>query len=468
MKRIMTVILALALLLSICGCTPTGQETPEGLQVGYAREEIMPEGQVPLAGHGNSANRISNGVLDILYATCIAFTEGDETVLMITQDLLRSTYSWSDAAREKITAATGVPGDHIMFCATHTHSAPDIGSSDARISAYKEIYMKAMVSAAQAALADRASTTLYGSKVETEGVTFVRHYLMNDGTYAGSNFGDWSSGIVDHATEGDPEMVLVKMEREGDKQDILLMNFQSHPTKVGDTTANGISADFIGAARSAFEEQTDMLFAYFTGAAGNQVNTSRIDSENSEFNYDHKSYGKELAKLAVEAMSGMTKIEGSGIKTATVDFEYACDRTGLEKLTEAKEVAALFDSTGNLTTANELAKKYGFSSVYEARGVVAHSNKPDSDTMELNALYVAGVAFVTAPYEMFSGTALQIKGGSPFDYTVVCSCANNMSDYIPTMEAYDYGCYESYTAHFARGAAEASGEKLVELLQSLQ
>ena len=49
--------------------------------VGYARTDITPSESVPLAGYGNTMQRLSQGVLDPLYATCIAITAGENTLL---------------------------------------------------------------------------------------------------------------------------------------------------------------------------------------------------------------------------------------------------------------------------------------------------------------------------------------------------------------------------------------------------
>lgn len=474
MKKVISIILALVLVLGLCACQGSGDQgqqggsaTAEGLQVGYAREKILPLDSVPLGGYGNSDNRISTGFLDYPYATCVAFTEGEDTVLLISTDLLRTSTSWTNTARDQINAATGIPQQNIQIAATHTHSSPDIGNNHAGIAAYKDLYMAAMVKIAQEALADQAPAKLYTGKVQTEGLNFVRHYKLSDGSYGGDNFGDFSTNTIEgHATEGDPEMVLVKMEREGDKKDIMLMNFQAHPCFTGGSKETNISADFIGSTRDAFEKATGMQFIYFTGAAGNQNTTSRISSENHHLSLQE--YGEKLSSLAIEAMPTMTAVEGEGVRCTQLQYEYASHREGQEKLTEAKEVAALFSQTGDTNTANAMAKQYGFHSVYQCRGIVASAGYPATGTMELNAVNVAGIGFVTAPYEMFSNTALYIKEKSPYDTTVVITCATEMVSYFPTAEAYDYGCYESFTARYAKGCAEDSAAQLISMLESLK
>ena len=83
MKKLIVIALVLALTLSLWACGESGgatePEAPKGLQMGYARESYMPDGQVNLAGSGNNAHRVSVGYMDILYATCIAVSEGDDS-----------------------------------------------------------------------------------------------------------------------------------------------------------------------------------------------------------------------------------------------------------------------------------------------------------------------------------------------------------------------------------------------------
>lgn len=470
MKRIITFFLTMALVLGLCACGGNGGSSGEegsalgeGLNVGFGREKIMPNGSIPLGGYGNSQNRMSTGIVDYLYTTCIAMTEGDETVLLFTQDLVRSYAPWINAVRERITAELGIPGERVMISSTHTHSGPDTNSPDSSITEYLKLYIDAMVTAAKTALEDRAPATLHGTKTELENMTFVRHYLMSDGSYAGSNFGSFSENtIVDHATEADDEMLLVKFDRSDDKQDILLVNWQAHPDHSKELGFDSISADFIGPLRTKLEKESGMQVAYFTGDAGNLNPFSKMASDNHGLSW--KEYGEKLAEYALAALSGLTPIEGDGIKASQVQFEYAMNHANEDKIAQAKEVAAI----GNTDQANALAKQYGLGTYMEAANVLQRVNRPATGTMEFNAFYVAGMAFITAPYEMFSDNGIYIKENSPFDMTLLCTNANDWNSYCATEKAYDYFSYESSAGHFARGCAEAAADKFVEMLKGLQ
>ncbi len=452
----------------LCACGGSeGEKAPEGLQIGYARESIMPEGQVNISGSGNQEHRVSNGFLDILYATCIAISENGNTVLLYSTDTLTAKESWTTTARRSISAATGVPESNIHIGATHTHSGPAVGGSEPLVQEWLPIYMDALVKSAENAIADQAPATLYGKKVQTEQMNFVRHYKMDDGTYAGSNFGDFSKTIIDHASAGDPEMTLIKIDREGDKKDIMLMNFQAHPCYASSESYNALSADYIGAARDAFEKATGLHFIYFLGATGDQNTNSKILSEEGQHNNDRIAYGTKLAQYAIDALPTMTTpIEGSGVKTAQEKMQYKSNKYGQDRLVDARKVTDMFDKDGNASAATAYAKTLGFHSVYECRGIVSSANRPEISQMTLGTCSFGGVGFVAAPYEMFSKAGMYIKENSPYEFTVISTVTNGYGNYIPSEEAYTYGCYESFTAIYATGTGEAAAEKFVELLNA--
>lgn len=444
------------------------KESAAGLQVGFGRESITPPMSVPLAGYGNTSTRFSESIRDELYTTCMAFTCGEETVLLYTQDLVRSHRPWVLEAREKISQATGVPTNRIMICATHSHSAPDTTSTEPAMGEYKVFYMDAMVRAAVAALADRVSAQLYTATGKTEGINFIRHYILADGTYAGANFGHpGRSPRVCHVSEADPRFRLVKIAREG-KTDILIMNWQAHPCRMPDGSKNKeVSPDFIGPLRKRMEEETGMLFAYFTGASGNVSGESLIEK------YKHglgcEPFGNKVAEYALGVMGRFRKLEADCVRIATLEFEQPVNHDDEHLADKARLVYRKWQETDR-PTANDLAKELGgeITSVYHAGAILARLSRPQTEKMELNAIRIGELAFVTTPFEIFNSLGEYIKANSPFENTMVFSCANAGWSYVPDKASYDFGCYESFISHFARGSGEAAAEKLVEMLGTLR
>ena len=435
------------------------------LQAGYARASITPGDGMNMRGYGNDAHRLSTGALDTLYATCIALRDGDTTILLYSTDLLCADADWTKQAREMLNAELGIPMENIQIGATHSHTAPAVGLEfRPAVAQWKPMYMDALLSTAKQAIADLAPATMYGKKVQTQNQNFVRHYIMEDGTYAGSNFGDWKLAIKGHATDGDREMTLVKFARAGDKKDILLMNWQAHCDMIGGTL---LSADYVGAVREILEAETGMDFIFFLGATGDQNPNSRLPDEKPKQSY--KEYGKELAQWALDALPEITqKIEGEGIASKQETITYRSNKYGQDRLEAAKKATQHFRETGNVKEANAIAKENGFFSVFQCNGIVNCSNYPETGEFTVNVHRIGNLGFVAAPYEMFSECGKYIKKNSPYPYTIVSTVTNGYSNYFPTREAFEYGCYESYTARFDIGVGEDTAAKFVELLKDIQ
>lgn len=464
MKRLIALILTFVIALSLCACGGSGEgNASAGLQVGYAREKIHPEESVPLAGYGQTEKRMSQNALDLLQATCVAFKEGNNTILLFSQDLIRSTSTWVEEVRTQLNQKLGIPKENIMVSATHTHSAPDSTKNLPSIQNYRVLYVKQMVKAGEKAVADLAPATLYGAKTDAD-LNYIRHYKMADGTFAGSNFGSWSSGIVDHARENDPGMQVIKIDREGDKKDIMMVNWQAHPCNTGGVDKLDISADYIAPFRDKIEADTGMHFIYFLGASGDHNATSKMDDHHG---LEHKEYGQKLAQYAIDALPNLQPIEGTGIQNTQLIYEGPVNHDDEHLQAEAQQVKAAYEAGGR-DAGNKVARQLGISSVYHANAILARPNRPATTTMEINTLRVGNLAFITAPIEMFAAHGKYIKDNSPFEFTFICTCSNDAKGYIPTIDAYEYGCYESYTSTFAKGVGEALAEKYVEMLKGLQ
>lgn len=440
------------------------------MNVGYSRVDITPQESVPLGGYGNSSGRMSEKVLDPLYATCIAFVnEAGEKALVYTVDLINAGVTTTTEVRPEISRVTGVPVDHIQVSGTHSHAAPDmLNSAEESIIRYLEFYKERMVQAAVEALADIKPAALHLTRAITERLNFVRHYLMADGTYAGPNFGNHNQPYVGHETDADPEMQLARITREGGK-DIVLCNFGVHQTNTGGQLKHDISADIAGAMRAEYEACDDCHFAYFTAACGNVNPVSNILEENIVPSHDHITHGKKLAEYALKARDSYVPASFGAIRGKAVDCVQAINHTTDHLVPQATEVWSLYTSTNDRALANTLGKeKYGFSSVYQANAIINRSKMPQSDTVTINALTVGDLAFAVAPYEMYDTNGKEIKTGSPFKMTFVLTLGNQQSmGYFPTKLSFEHGGYAPDTCRFKPGIGEDISAAFVKLLGEL-
>ena len=424
MRRIICVFLLLCIVLSLCACSKgEAGKAASGLQVGFGRVSIHTDEKIELSCY--FFERISNGFLDHIQATCVAITGGNgQTVLLYTVDVVGAKDTWTKELRTLVSQETGVPENNILFTGTHTHSGPEIRPADKY---YKDIFKPAIIKAGVDAMADRAPATLQAASFDIEEMNFIRHYKMSDGTVAGDNFGNWDTAeAVENLSKADPEMQLVRAVR-ADKDDVLLVNWQAHPklassqsTNYGRTNTYNMTADYVAPLRDYVEKTAgDIKVAFYLGASGD-VNPldPHIKANQKDEHKTEKSYGNALGMEIVMKLNTM-------------------------KAVEATDVVA------------ESARQ--------------ESNRKTGGTamLPVDAVGVGkSIAFTTFPGEMFNSCGQYVKENSPYDITFVLTVAQEHSGYFPDHACFEYGGYEVTSTKFAEGAGEALSEKMVELLKN--
>lgn len=488
MKKILAFILAAVMLLSLCACNPgtgsndntgaagdttaAGANTDGQLLVGFGKAQIDPTESVPLQGYGSTQERMSNGMVSHMYQIAIAITTPDGTTgIIIASDICTADYQTTLKIREGIEKELGVPKDNVIISAIHQHSACDMGNAQVPSSVrYRdEIFIPGGIEAAKLAMENRAVTTaVQTATVETENMNFVRHYKMEDGSYAGPNFGDNTLTAVEHAGEVDNHMQLVKFVREGqttmdgkEARDILLTNYQGHPLMGTSGKDLNVHSDLIGVYRDEVEESKNCEVIYISGASGNMMFTSQIKDE--KHGNDYKTHGKKLAKLATSKNVEYTDIELTAVKASKMTYTGDCNHDEDHLLEKAEQVWAEYEQTRDST----IFRKNGFESRYHCTLIISHAKLPATKSMDIFAMSFGDLAFVGAPYEMFSEHGMSIKEESPFDMTIVCYIANGSNGYLPTEAAWDFYCYERHNSNFTRGTGSKVAAEFVKMLNGL-
>ena len=440
------------------------------MKLGFYRVDITPAEPVPLTGYSNDDRRISNNVLSNLTATCLAFTDkADSTVLLIQMDALLISAWFDKALREKISEAAGVPYENIIIHANHLHTTPSIGSRHHEsIVRYDDMVLERITECAVQALADRRIvTSAEKAKAYTRGLNFVRHYVLEDGTYKGDNFGDLNpSPYAGHTTEADPEMRLVKFHRVGGK-DVVLANWQSHPHRTGGSLKKDVSADILGVMRDELEEKLGCDAVYFNGGAGNINPTSRIAAENIAG--DYISQGKALARYALDAEGSYTPLELGAVKVCAKNIWEPLNRPDPALLETCIKIRDYWRETNDPKGSIRYANSFGINSQHAAMRFIDRINMKDEGfEYPFTAVAVGDMGFVAVPYEMFDTNAKYVRDNSPFAQTIVASCCDAYFNYVPSAYGYIHGCYETDSTRACPGAGERFACAMVRMLRSLK
>ena len=474
MKKWLSVLLALCLMLSMVACGSSSGDDKQAaategakdqrFRVGYARENITPDHPVGLKGYGNTSDRKHTEVLDYIYLTTVVVTDyQDNTMIMITVDVGSFQEEQASSLAGKAAKVAGIPKENVTVSSTHTHSAPspaDIGSD----------INKAVEKTVEAAMEDREYADMYMGSTQTKGLNFVRHYWMTDGTLVSDNHGDpTGKTYAGHTTEVDEQMQLLKFDRDGDKKDVVMVNWQSHPHITGGFDKYSLSADIIGAFREYLEKDTDCLFAYYQGAAGNINPTSRIPEENANTTNprNYRVHGELLTMHAKQGLESMTLLEPGLIKVHTEQFVGECDHTDGSLASAASQVIAYFDEGHTPVETQRFAEPYGIWSVYHARAINDRASNGKTMNIPITTFTIGQVGFATIPGELFDTIGMTIKEESPCEMTFIMGYCNGSVGYLSSEYAYEYGTYEVDVRTFVKGTPEALGDRHVELLGQL-
>lgn len=465
MRKFLSILLSAVIVLGLCACGGGGGETPETpkqLQIGFGRVNATPSYPVSLHGYGEEALRITSNFTHYIYITCIAARYGEDTILIYTLDIGSLKKGVPALIRQAASEATGIPGENIFFGATHTHSGPSLFYESAANLRYQTEYYQHIGTAGKLAIKDLAEATVSSTQFEIEGMNFVRHYIMNDDSVAGPNFGDLKLGYKGHPTEPDRNMILVKFDRPEGKDDILLVNWSAHPANSTAIGRNIMSPDFIGPLRDKVEKQTGMKVAYFTGASGNVISHSYWKEENHGLEWNK--YGEKLADYAIENLPKLEPVEVNALRHSQQVYEGTVDHTQDHMIVQCREINKVAFTDQNRTLANKMALDLGLTSYYHALKVTTNAGLGETAPLEMNAFAIGPIGFITADYEMFSDASVAIRKDSPFKHTLIM-CTNQT--YMPSDMAFEYGSYESSQTFFIRGTAETMVDEYLKMLNNI-
>ena len=480
MKKISIIILVIAILCSFCSCradisdtllsdapatepsastqSTEAVETEEDIDfyAGYARADITPD-TFPIS---MNSEKKAIRVKDNIYATCVALSDGETTVLIMTLDVRQVSSATFAEMVEEIEKETKIPKENVIISATHNHTAPDHTSTASLNRKWVSKCVSTVKDIAKEAISDLTLTEAYMGRSDSEGLNFVRRYKLADGSYLSG--GSTTQKILEHESKADTEIQLLKFEREG-KKDILMVNWQAHAGHALNTENNVITADFISKFRDDIEKEDDLLFAYYQGAAGNINLHSLITGKQIQNSYS--SVGRKMAQKCIAALDSLEKVKIGKIKVLSSYYTATVD-TARYYRAEALYTSNDFDPV-------RLAN-YGFTSksdvvwTYVCSAYRLHNGKDGVLDIPISAVSMGDVGFVSAPYEMFDANGVQIKEGSNFKMTFVCAYANGDYGYIPSSLAHSHGGYEVFSCCFVQGTGEALADKMISMLNELQ
>lgn len=453
MFRLISTGAAIALMAISLNCAAgrlAGGEEAESLRVGAAAVDLVADDSMVIGG-SIGPGRVKGQEGQLRAAAVVIQGAPNQTrlalvacdVLMVERDIL-------DAACRQIQQHTGIPFDHILINATHTHHAPTTVTVHGyeRDEKFSKQLQQAIVDAvvqADKELADGATAHFKLSEETTIGQN--SRMLLADGQiyWIGSR-----DDFVRPTGPFDPALpVLAFRDRSGGLQ-ALLFNHSTHT--IGTRMPGTRSPSFYGLAAQELEEQLGGTVMFLEGASGSTHNLSLRTPEMVE-----------RLKLAIGSALDDT-VPLSDVRLASIKREITVKIREFDEQHEDEAVRTYCEKR-----APERAD-YVISVFRNMRQQLADRQGQTRQTW-VQAMRIGDVAVVGVPGEYFTKLGLDIKRQSPFRNTIVAELANDWVGYIPDEEAYDLGGYQVWTglhSYVARGTGEQIVEEAVQLLHELK
>jgi neutral ceramidase len=436
------------------------------LMIGSAAVKITPPIGIPMAGQYFERNALS--IHDDLFAKTIVIEKNGVKVAIVTCDLVDISNQLVSDARMLAEKSTGIPAEHIMISATHTHTGPVIPSPgninvpQGKIPEILSIYISKLAGLIAESI-KKANDDLQPANISfglghEESISFNRRFYMTDGT-VGWNPGKLNPMIIKPAGPIDPDVSVLYAESSEGTPISTYVNFALHLDIAGGL---GISADMPYTLSKILNEvkSPEMTILFAQGCSGN-INHVNVNSKEPQSGYaEAERIG---TVLAAEVIKTYTKLKPFGIeqisvKSETVQLPLA--EISKNDLAWAIEIASKFGKAGAAPFL-DMVKAFKIIEVDERNG------KPIDSEIQVFALGDT-CAIVSLSGEIFTELGMYIKSRSPYPYTIIVELANKSGDYIPDMKAYIEGNYEPVSSRCKPGSGELLVKRTIEMLNELK
>jgi hypothetical protein len=364
-------------------------------------------------------------------------------VLMIERDVL-------DRAARRVERATGIPFDHILINATHTHHAPTTVTVHGyeRDEVFTRQVEEKIVQAAEKAARRLAPVTFLFRLGEESSVGKNSRLLLRDGTiYWVGPYND----AVRPTGPFDPELPVLAFRRRDGGLEAVLFNHSTHT--IGTRKPGIRSPSFYGLAAQELEKERGGTFLFFEGASGS---THNLDVPATEAGIRIRQAVAGALDAAREHPVDRVDAIRKEITVKVRQFnEEADDRAVTAYCTKRIKDAAAARSV--IETFRAMRRK-----------LAGRQGQPRPTWVQ--AVRIGDVAIVGVPGEFFTALGEEIKRRSPYRYTYVFELANDYIGYIPDRPGYERGGYQVWTglhSYIEPGTGERIVAEAVDLLGQL-
>ncbi len=420
---------------------------------GFAEVDYTPAPGLSVMGQHHL--RIAERTRDPLLANAVALRRGDETVVIVSNDICVIPSEWAASIQQLFAERTGLPAERLLVHATHSHVAPTTvpnfwGEID---EGFVVSFKESVVKAAEDAIANLEPVCAFSGISQLDSLNWNRRSMYADGSSVMHGSADKDGWLGTEGTR-DPNLGVIFFRNREGKITGIIANYGTHPNCV----ENGCfySADVPGEVRRLLKAMlgSDTGVVYLTGAAGNTTPVMREPGRTEQ-----PWMGEEgLARAGLLLAGGISKTIATAIQPMEdprLDFQHASLQIPIRPYPERG--SRNYPAWGGESVAfyaqceEDWARKIREESPVEVR---------------VNAVRIGDTVICTNPGEIFSEFALEIRDASDARVTLISQLTDGFCGYLPTPTAFERGGYETWPCITSKLATDA-GVRIVEATRQL-
>ncbi|MBM3786179.1 MAG: hypothetical protein FJW30_17610 [Acidobacteria bacterium] len=417
------------------------------VRAGAATANISPVLGTSLAGF--MTDRKTADVHDELLVRCAALESGSRRLLLCTIDSCMVPRGVLDRCRARIAAGNSVEPACILLSSTHTHSAPPA------MHLFQSLPDEKYIAILEERICDAASMAFRRLRPARVGIglgnepslIFNRRYFMKEGSIPADPFGGTrdkvqmnppaqSPNLLRPAGPVDADHPLIAALGEDGRMIWVYASYAFH--YAGFNPADHASADYFGSwcrlVEHSLAGEGVALLANGCAANINGLNLARPFPPGRDYTVIDRT-ASVLAFESLRVLRSLTYTSDVTLAGALENVELATRRPSKSETAEAIKLVG--ENPGNAFKERPL--------IY-ARETVFVSRFPASVSVPVQGLRIGDHGIGTFPGETFVELGLDIKAKRLLKTTSVISIANDACGYIPTVDAFDAGGYETWRA----------------------
>ncbi len=423
------------------------------LRAGAYAMDITPT-EFPISSAGSMTPRLAEQAHDPLYARCLVLDNGTTSIALVTCDSCMIPRSIYDAAKEHAAKATGIPTNHLLCSATHTHTAVTV--TDVFQSETDERYVEFLTERITECII-RAHSQLESAQIgwaigENPRQVFNRRWFMRPGTPIDDPFDHGTDrvrmnpppagdSLLKPAGDIDPQVPVLSVKAIDGRPIAVWANYSLH--YVGGVPAASLSADYFGEFARQFtrlinasETKPPFVACMTNGTSGDINNINFFKGNASQPPFEQiRLVASDIATSARDAYQRIEYKKWVPIEMRETEIELDVRRPNGQEVARAKQ---LIEQAG--------PGPWSDRRLIYAGETLDMAKFPATVAVKLQAIRIGDLGIVSSPCETFVETGLVIKKHSPLQPTFVIELANGYNGYLPTPKQHTFGGYETWRA----------------------